>query len=193
MKNRLPNPTAAATILGALALLAGCASVLPNSSSKSQVKWENYASAKDAYDAIFEDKTTEKDLRVLGFNPEATPNTKILNYVDVVNLFGSSFKPEQLPAGIKKCVAATYNCFAYVVQVQNTHNKQEGSVLANLFGFRKNTRTTGWQFQATMVLVNKVVVYKLWTGTPEIESVENSVTPLGPMQNLGFLVPKPNL
>jgi hypothetical protein len=44
-----------------------------------------------------------------------------------------------------------------------------------------------------MVLVNKVVVYKLWTGTPEIESVENSVTPLGPMQNLGFLVPKPNL
>jgi hypothetical protein len=191
MKKRLINTTTAATIVAALALLAGCASVLPSSTNKSQVKWESYGAAKDAFDAVFEDKTTEKDLRVLGFNPDATPNTKILNYVDVVNLFGSSFKPEQLPEGVKKCVVATYNCFAYVVQVQNSHNKQEGSTIANLFGFRKNTHTTGWNFQATIVLVNKVVAYKLWTGTPEIESVENNVTPLGPMQNLGFLIPKP--
>ncbi|HEX2859831.1 MAG TPA: hypothetical protein VHP58_06520 [Alphaproteobacteria bacterium] len=183
--------TMVALAAGALGMLAGCASVLPSTSNKSQVKWESYGSAKDAFDAVIETKTTEKDLGVLGFNPNATPNTKILNYVDVVNLFGSSFKPEQLPEGVQKCAIAKDKCFAYVVQVQSIKNKQEGSVLANLFGFRKNIRTKGWQFTATIVLIDKTVAYKLWTGTPEIESVDNSVTPLGPMQNLGFLVPKP--
>jgi hypothetical protein len=135
--------------------------------------------------------TTRAQLTASGFSPEHLANTKLLNYVDVVNLFGSAFRLDDLPPGVKSCVAAREACQAYIVSAQNIKAKREGNVATDLFGFGKLTRTTGWEFQATLVLVNDVVVYKLWKGTPSIETTERQRTPLGPMQNLGGVIPKP--
>lgn len=180
---------AAATV--AAVLLAGCSSVLPNSVNKSQSSWKTYEDAKVSYDQVSVGRSTNGDIRKLGFDPKTVPNIKIMNYVDVVNLFGPAFKLDDLPDGIHKCVVARDGCYAYKVAVQNIHSNREGNIPADLLGFSKYTKVTGWAFEATVVMVNDVVVYKLWNGTPDIQTSNSESTPLGPMQNMGSLIPKP--
>lgn len=166
-------------------LIAGCTSMLPNSVSRSTAKWSTYAEAKNAFDAVVIDHTTDEQLKALGYDAGQLPNIRIINYVDVAAMFGSAFSRKDLPLGVRKCLESGDTCYAYVAKVQNIKGQRNGNVAADLFGFRKQTHTTGWEMQATLVLVNKVVVYKLWAGTPEIDTFEKQVTPLGPMQNLG--------
>lgn len=177
--------------LVAIAAFAVSCTVLPSTVTNSKSKWGTYAEAHSAYDAIVVEKTTHKDLKFLGFTADGNANVRILNYVDVGNLFGSAFSAEDLPKGVKTCFAAQDHCVGYVVAVRKINNKRNGNIAADLFGFRKHTHTTGWEFQATLVLVNNEVVYKLWSGTPEVESFEKQSTPLGPMQNLSGILPKP--
>lgn len=179
------------TSLTALAL-GGCGvTVLPTSQSLTKSSWPDYAAAKSAYARIELDKTTAAELKVLGFDPDALPNTRVLNYVDVVNLFGASFKLDELPAGVRACVAARDACQGYVMRGQQIRNKRVGNVAADLLGFGRKTNTTGWEFSTTLVLVGNVVTYKLWNGTPTIETASAERNPLGPLQNMGGLVPKP--
>jgi hypothetical protein len=177
---------AAATSL--LALQA--CTVLPSSSSVTASPWANYAEAKQAFDRI-DTSTTKEALVILGFDPAALANTKQLNYVDIVNLFGSAFRLEDLPKGVKTCVEARETCNGYIIRSQNIKNKRDGNIPADLFGFRKQTSTSGWEFNATLVLVNNTVVYKLWNGTPNIESTNKESNPLGPMQSLDGIIPTP--
>ena len=179
-----------AIVMTLSSMVAGC-SVLPSTATSSKSKWATYEDAHKAYDTVVVDKTTRDDLQFLGFTPDGNANVRILNYVDVGNLFGSSFRPEDLPLGVKTCFAAQDGCSGYVVVVRNINNKRDGNVAADLFGFRKHIHITGFEFQATLVLVNNKVVYKLWNGTPAVESFEKQSTPLGPMQNLGGIIPKP--
>ena len=203
MMNRHPNPlndrivsrlrTFAdwVLLLGAAAVVTGCVSVLPTTTTKNQGKWGSYAEARLAYDSILDGKTRTAELKALGFNPDEMPNMRVLNYVDVVNQFGSAFRLQDLPDGVKACVTARERCTGYVLELRQVKAKREGSIPADLFGFKKNTHTTGWAFQAMVILVDEVVVYKLWSGTPKIEGYERTVNPLGPMQSMTSLVPKP--
>ncbi len=176
--------------LAAMTILSSCA-VLPSATTNTKSKWSSYDEAHKAFNNVVLDQTTENDLKHKGFTPDGNANVRILNYVDVANLFGSAFRPEDLPIGVKTCVTAQDSCVAYVVGVRSIKNKRGGNIPADLFGFRKHTDISGWEFQATLVLVDGKVVYKLWNGTPEIASSESQKTPLGPMQNLSGIIPKP--
>lgn len=188
----IPFALKALALAGAsAALLMACSSVLPSGSTKTQALWHSYAEAKLAYDAVEVDVTRHERLVQMGFGPESISNVQVLNFVDVANLFGSTFSYDELPDGVKTCIQARDKCVGYVVNVQELQNKRNGNMAADLLGFRKQTHVTGWAFQATFVLVNETVAYKLWNGKPKIENLEKSVTPLGPMQNLGGIIPKP--
>ncbi|PZP39207.1 MAG: hypothetical protein DI585_04925 [Pseudomonas fluorescens] len=179
-------------VVAAAATVTGC-TVLPSTATQSKSKWGSYEDAQKAFAGVELNKTQHKDLKALGFTPEGNSNVRILNYVDVGNLFGSAFRYEDLPQGVRTCVSAQDACRAYVVVVRTVNNKRNGNVAADLFGFRKHTDITGWEFQATLVLVDEKVVYKLWNGTPEIATSESQKTPLGPLQNLSGIIPKPGL
>lgn len=171
--------------LTAMALLGCAGGILPSNVAKSKAPWATYGEAKAAFDRILLNRTTFEELKGYGFDAGSWPNVKVINYVEVAGLFGSAFERKDLPEGIRKCVTAEDGCTAYVMRAQNIHARRNGNIAADLFGFRKQTHTTGWEMTATVVLVNKVVVYKLWSGTPEIDTYEKQVTPLGPMQNMG--------
>lgn len=179
--------------LSMAALLTSCASVgvLPENSNKSQMPWASYADALTAYEAVKVNASTLDDIQTLGFDAAKVPNIKILNYVDVVNLFGPAFKMEDMPDGIKTCVAAKEKCTAYAVRATQVKNKRDGNIAADLLGFQKHTSTVGWEFNATLILVADKVVYKLWNGTPDIKASSREFNPLGPMQNMSGLIPKP--
>ncbi|RYG60685.1 MAG: hypothetical protein EON60_06220 [Alphaproteobacteria bacterium] len=177
-------------LLAAATLASACA-VLPSTDNTSKSNWASYDEAHSAYTSVALAKTTRKELQKLGFTPDNTPNVRILNYVDVGNLFGSAFRPEDLPVGVRQCFDAQDACVGYVVAVRNVKNARNGNVAADLLGFRKHTLTTGFEFQATLVLVDGRVVYKMWNGTPSVERTERQSTPLGPMQSLSGIIPKP--
>lgn len=184
--------TQALALVTAAALLAGCTStVLPATTNKSQSSWATYGDARQAYDAVKIGVSTVGDIKTLGFDPATIPNIKILNYVDVVNLFGPAFKMEDMPDGVRTCVKAREDCVAYNIQVRNIINQRDGFIPADMLGFRKEITTQGWEFNATLVTVGGKVVYKLWNGTPDILSHSKETTPLGPMQNMGGIIPKP--
>jgi hypothetical protein len=173
-------------------LTSGCATstLLPSSNNVTKSPWASYTDAKEAFDRI-DTKTTKEALVVLGFDPAALPNTRLLNYVDVVSSFGSAFRLEDLPEGVKACVKAREACQGYAITSRNIKNQRNGNAALDLFGFGKRTQTTGWEFSATLVLVDNVVAYKLWNGTPKVDSVNSERNPLGPMQSLGGMIPKP--
>ena len=70
-------------ILTAFMLQMGCATLLPTGKSIAESPWKEYSNAKDAFDAITVGKTTEEDLKTLGFDTTSSPNIKVLNYLDI--------------------------------------------------------------------------------------------------------------
>ena len=73
-------------------------------------------------------------------------------------------------------------------------DKRYGNVVADLFNFNRKVETRGWEFNAVVVLVEKLVVYKSWSGTPSIHERSHTTNPLGPLQSIGpALTPKPSL
>ncbi|MFZ2619379.1 MAG: hypothetical protein WAX89_00700 [Alphaproteobacteria bacterium] len=180
------------TMLAAATLLGACASaVLPSGQSQSISPWKTFGEAKNAYDSITPHHTMRADLHKLGYDPGTVPNLSIFNYVDIMNKFGSVMDKNDLPDGMQSCLKARDNCTGYVARVQNLNHQRIGSVPKDLLGFGQKTMTTGWAFESTIVMVGDTVVYKLWSGTPDIETYEKKSTPLGPLQQLGGAIPKP--
>lgn len=165
-------------------LLAGCAGVLPTETSQQKQPWVTFKDVETAYSSVELGKTTKEELKSKGFNPENTSNIIILSYLDVVKHFSPILTKEDLPQGVQDCISAKENCIAYMASPTNITHKRVGNVAMDLLGFKKKTKTTGWRFDAMFVMVDGVVTYKLWSGTPDIEQYSSKTQPLGPAQNL---------
>ncbi len=60
-----------------------------------------------------------------------------------------------------------------------------GPYLADLVKFKRRTETTGWRFNALILLANDMVVYRAWGGQPFLNQVDVEINPLGPLQDIG--------
>lgn len=172
------------------ALTVGCSTLLPSSRVTVDSPWHSYEDATKVFDKIVPGKTTAEELRMLGFDPFSTPNVKVLTYLDVMNRFmpNPSIKKEDLPEGIQRCVAVKTNCNAIAVDPQITKSKRVGSLWLDMFNFRRETDSTGWKFDAIIILIDDIVVYKLSGGIPRISEQKVTRNPLGPLQSIDGLI-----
>lgn len=170
-----------------LAIAAGCGSLLPSTRQTVTSPWTSFDEAKKAYDRIQVGKTTAKGLTKLGFDPYTNPNVQIITYVDIIQkfMFNPSIKMKDLDPGLQQCIRAKTECHAYSASPQDISGKREGNFFADFFNFKRHIRQTGWRFDALIVTVNDVVVYKQWGGNPAIYSVTDTRNPLGPLQSVG--------
>jgi len=177
-------------ILIAAMAMSGCGSLLPSSKHTSKSPWDSFEDAKAAFDKITPYETTAKEMQALGFDPFTTPNIKILTYVHIMNRFmpNSSIKKEELAEGIQFCIDAKADCFAYEFDPQVIKSKRYGSVLLDLFNFHRKSTESGWRFEALIVIIDDIVVYKLWGGNPIIDQNKETKNPLGPLQNSGDIL-----
>jgi hypothetical protein len=177
-------------ILIAAMITSGCGFLLPSTKQTSKSPWDSFEHAKTAFDKITPYETTSKEMQALGFDPYTTPNIKILTYVDIMNRFmpNSSIKKEDLAEGIQFCIDAKEDCSAYEFAPQVKKTKRYGSVLLDLFNFRRKSTETGWRFEALIVIIDHVIVYKLWGGNPIINQNKETKNPLGPLQNSGDIL-----
>jgi hypothetical protein len=168
-------------------LLLACSSLLPTAQDKSVQPWATFEEAKASYDRIEPFVTSLDTVRGLGFDPFKTPNVKILNHAQVVQTVLPP--PIQgngaVPPGILECIKAQDACQGYYMEPRRLKKDRVGNFMLDFMNFKRETVTTGWKFGALIVIVGDKVVYKQWSGSPNIleESVQKN--PLGPLQGMG--------
>jgi hypothetical protein len=180
-------PAGALTACLALCLLAGCTSLLPRSKEITASPWQTYREAQKAFDRIVPGKTTTAELRELSLDPEVMPNIAILNYSDVLRRFmlNQSVTLSDLDHGVQQCVMAKTVCRGYEINQRLVKKHRNGSFWLDFLGFKRETHVEGWRFNALLLLMDDVVIYKLTGGQPVIQESEHSQNPLGPVQSIG--------
>lgn len=170
----------------------GCRSLFPTESKTSRTPWQNYEEAQAAFDKITPHKTSLEDLKSLGFDPTSTPNVKVLTYLDLIERFipNQSITLKDLQPDVRACIEAKDTCHAYELELDISKSKRYGNLALDMFGFKKNTRITGWSFKALIIMKDDRVAYKIRSGQPNIERYEKKLRPLGPFQELESLVTK---
>lgn len=175
-------------LLGALAmfLAAGCASMHTSGHNTAKSPWPDFAAAKAAFDSIQPGQTTLTELRTLGFDPYANPNVRILNYLDIQNRFlpNQSVTLESLPMPVRQSLEAKEQSVAYELDLTVLNTQRYGNLFLDVFAFNRKTHETGWNFKALVLLNHDKVLYKLWSGQPNVDRFEQKKKPLGPFQEI---------
>lgn len=171
----------------ALALgLSGCTSLLPSARNES-TPFQTFDEARQAIDALVPMRSHADDLRKLGIDPFEHPNTLILTHADIVSRFVPSavLQRADLDPGVLACLMARDACRGWEIKASRITRSRTGHFLADFTNFSRRTQTQGWRFNALVLLVNDVVVYRAWGGQPGINETEVNTNPLGPLQELG--------
>lgn len=168
-------------VLLLLATQMGCSMLLPRARSVTESPWLEYTDAKKAFDQIEIGKTTVEDLQKLGFDVDKAPNLKIMNYLDIAATV-QAIPFQQLDPGLQACLNAKAACRAYVFEPRRTYTKRIGNFWLDILNFRRKSHETGWRFKALIVFVNHHVAYKLNSGEPKIDQLQDQINPLGPFQ-----------
>lgn len=188
----VPTKCAIAVLLSmtVAAMTAGCSTILPRKETTTVSRFATYNDVTAAYANIQPGRTTIDDLATIGFDLKKTPNIKQVNYLQITEAFlphpGVSFA--MMPASVQECVKAQDRCMGYVIGPRVVNEKRVGNIALDIFNFRRKTTTTGWTAEMLLVLLDGVVVYKLWSGEPNIDSSSTTTNPLGPLQNLGAIL-----
>lgn len=172
--------------LSLVLLTSACSSMLPTANTDS-TSFESFDAARTAIEALVPMQSKRSTLEKNGFNPLTYPNTKILTHSDVVRLLVPTglLTREDLDPGILVCVEARDNCLGMEIVASKIIKTRTGNFLADFSNFKRNTETTGWRFNALILFVNDLVVYRSWGGQPVVNEIEITNNPLGPLQNIG--------
>ena len=166
---------------------AGCKTLLPSGEQGSLAPWDSYSQAESIFKKITPNKTTIEGLRELGIDFHKTPNLKTLTYLDVMERFkldSTLLNSIKLPDGIQEALNQHEKCKAYELTIHQTNKQRVGNFWKDLLAFEQITRSTGWEFQGLIIMVNETVVYVLYSGSPILDKIESNKQPLGPFQGI---------
>lgn len=173
-------------LLALTVLLGGCSSLLPQARTESPT-FQSFDDARHAIEALQPQKSNLETLSKLGLTPTQQPNTVILTHTDIVRrvVAGGLLSKDDLEPGILTCLNARDACRGWELNVARISKVRTGNFFADFVNFKRRTETTGWRFNALILLVNDVVVYRGWGGQPVINEAEVQNNPLGPLQDMG--------
>jgi hypothetical protein len=178
---------AAGIIAGAVLVSTGCANLLPDAKQKTQTPWQTYEDAQAMFEKVIPGKTRLADLKALGIEPGQTPNVAYLGHADLLRrlLPTSSFDLGTLDPGLRECMTPERPCFAYQIEQVSLDRQRYGNFWLDFFNFKRQVSVSGWQFDAVFVIKDDTVVYKHWSGKPNLHQREEERSPLGPLQGFG--------
>lgn len=173
-------------VLASALLTSGCGSLLPRAHTESPT-FQTFEAARQAIEALEPSRSGLADLEKRGLTPDQQPNTVILTQADIVRKVfnGGVLGKDDLDPGIVTCLNARTSCRGWELNVARITKARTGSFFPDFLNFKRRTETTGWRFNALILLVNDVVVYRGWGGQPAINEVEVNSNPLGPFQDMG--------
>lgn len=173
-------------VLSLALLITGCSTLLPRARSESS-PFASFDEARNAIDGLTPMKSDVATLNKLGIDPVKQPNTTILAHADIVRRFVPSalIKREDLNPGVLACLEARDACRGWEITAARISKTRTGNFVADFTNFSRRSETTGWRFNALILLVNNVVVYRAWGGQPSVNEIEVTFNPLGPLQEMG--------
>jgi hypothetical protein len=175
----------------ALLLLGGCADLLPKAHVEVNSRWRSFEEARATVDRIVPYRTTAADLKAMGVDPFVMPNVKLLTYSDILLRFplSGTMPLERLDRGLRECLEAGKACEGLSLSVHDTRHDRTGNFWLDALHFYRVVDTTGWTFDALVLLVDGRVVYVIHGGQPLISERETNKQPLGPLQGWGDMLP----
>jgi hypothetical protein len=169
--------------------LVGCGGfgLLPHQTSINNTRFNSYSEVETAYNSIVPGQTLVSDLGTMGFDSVSTANMEVLSYLGVIERFmpRDSIRFDRLDPAVQGCIEARDRCSAFVFRPQRLEQERKGNILLDLLGFQRTTVNHGWSAEVTILVENGRVAYKVMSGRPRIEDSQDSVQPLGPLQDLG--------
>jgi hypothetical protein len=149
--------------------------------------FKNFEGAHQMIESLVPMKSDVATLALVGIDPVKHPNTTILTQADIVRRFVPSalLKREDLDPGVLACLDAHDDCRGWEITAAHIEKVRTGNFLADFTNFARHTETTGWRFNALVLQVNDLVVYRAWGGQPNVNEVEVNINPLGPLQEMG--------
>lgn len=168
-------------------LTSGCTSLLPTARQENPTPWQSYAAAESMFAKVIPNQTRTAGLKALQIDAAVTPNIALLNHADLLRRFasGSTLTADVIDAGLRACLALQTRCNALEIDQSHMDRKRVGNFWLDVFNFERKVDITGWRFNALFVLQDDLVVYKLWSGKPNIRAYEEEKNPLGPLQGFG--------
>jgi hypothetical protein len=172
-------------------LLGGCVELLPRAKTEVTGQWGSFEEAKAAIERIEPNRTTAKDLRAQGIDPYVSANVKLLTFSDIVLRFPvtGAIGQDKLDPGLRDCLTSGKGCQGYSIAVLETKHDRIGNFWLDALNFQRVVETTGWSFNALILLVDDRVVYTLQGGQPIVHEMETNKQPLGPLQGWGDALP----
>lgn len=170
-----------------LALLAGCASLLPKAHSDEPSGFTSFEAARDAFARVEPLRSTTEDMKELGFDPAASANVRETPYPQwLAQMVQSANVPlPDLDQGIRDCVALRQQCRAYQFRFTHVDRNRTGNFFLDFLNFDRTTQTSGWRFEGMVLVSDKgLVLFRNHAGEPRIEQTERTRNPLGPFQSL---------
>jgi hypothetical protein len=167
--------------------------MLPKGSNDSS-QFKTFEEARAAIESLVPEQSTMAELTAKGIDPAKHPNSALLTYAEVVRRFvpGSILTRDDLDPGVNACLRAREACRGVELIASRIARDREGNFFADFFNFSRRTVTTGWRFNAMVLLVNDVVVYRTWGGQANVNELEVRTNPLGPLQDIGpSTIPSP--
>jgi len=173
-------------VLALVLVGSGCSSMLPTARNATS-SFRNFEDLRNAVESLQPMKSRQEELVRLGIDPVQLPNTTILSYADVLRRFapGTVAIKEDLDVGIQACLAARDRCRGWELNAGFISRVRTGNFLADFFKFRRRTETTGWRFNALVLMADGLVVYRAWGGQPLLNQLDVEKNPLGPLQDIG--------
>ena len=193
MKNR-GSGVVIAIILACFSLMMfGCATISTTSNGLMPTErkivgstWKGYQEALDAFNLIEPNKTTLEDMKKIGFDPIAVPNTVFLDPISIRNIIvgNNASRIEDLPKDLQDYIRDLKECRGFKFRQQEFFTKGTGNLLSRIFKFNKEDIVSGWQFEAWIFMKKGVVVYTLWLGNPNIHEMTNQKNPIGSFSDI---------
>lgn len=166
--------------------LSACSGLLPRSDETSS-PFQTFDEARLAIEGLSPMRSRVETLQALKLDPAHHPNTRILSQSELVQRLVASnlIEREDVDPGVWTCLKARQSCQAWEINAAHVKRERTGNFLLDFVNFKRRTVTTGWRFQALVLLVDGQVVYRSWGGQPNINQVQINNNPLGPFQDIG--------
>jgi hypothetical protein len=147
----------------------------------------NFDEARMAVEVLVPMQTSWQHIVGGKLHPGSHPNAVLLSQSDIVRKFfvpNTMLTRQEIDPGVLACVAALGACRGIELTLSKISKARTGSFFMDVTNFSRRTETTGWRFNAIILLINDIVVYRAWGGQPSVSELEVTHNPLGPLQDI---------
>jgi len=157
--------------------------MLPQTQTQSSY-FVSFEEAKNAVNSLVPMKSNLQSMIDAGINPYTYPNINSLSYSTILNKLAINTNQTLLKVdeGILLCIQSEKICKGYEITESNVNTRRSGNFFADILNFRRNTNTTGWNFNAIILLMNDTVIYRSWGGQSHVDEYNVKFNPFGFLQ-----------